>query len=114
MTTKGRTSVDEQLTPEDLDAERITELPDREAMSLISTDPSSSLLGGFQMPDGVDGTTTDTTGTDGGASDAAGSAAATASRLGIDGEASESSSPSMTDADRSEQFTTTDTATAGP
>jgi hypothetical protein len=77
----------DSLTPDELEAHAPELLPDREAMSLITPTPESLLS---SVP--VDA---------GDATDAAGSASG-------DGE------PSVTDQPRSETFTSSDTAYAGP
>jgi hypothetical protein len=96
---------EKNLTPEELEALRGGLLPEREAMSLLSTDPGS-YVGGFEdLPSapGADGGT----GAAGGAADTAGSASHLA-----DADASGHGTESVTDADRSEQISQSDTASS--
>jgi hypothetical protein len=104
------------LSAEELDQQVAAELPERQAMSLISTDPSSSLLsgygdagGGFGLPD----TTGDQTGATETASNTAGPATGFANdAVSTQTDASGSEGGSVTDVDRSEQYSQSDTATA--
>ncbi|MGH3131914.1 MAG: hypothetical protein ACRDNX_13955 [Gaiellaceae bacterium] len=87
---------DQELTPEELEAERADVLPEREAMSLITTDPSQTdayagALDGYAMP------TPDASPASDAATEAAGSS---------------SGEESATDQDRSEQISHTDSALA--
>lgn len=77
----------DSLTPEELEAQHPELLPDREALSLMTPSPET-LLGSVPVDAGD-------------ATDAAGSASG-------DGQ------PSVTDQPRSETFSSTDTAYAGP
>ena len=97
---------DRKLTPEELEALRGGLLPDREAMSLLATDPTA-YAGGFEdLP-------STTTGADSGAgmAGAASGAAADAPHV-IDADASDSATESVTSEDRSEQISQSDTASS--
>jgi len=43
---RGQEQEPDELNPDELDAEEIAELPDREALSLVSPDGTGSFLGG--------------------------------------------------------------------
>lgn len=115
--TEQTPSVRDGLMPEELDAQQVAELPERQAMSLISTDPSASMLTGYEGTADDLGLTGTTTG-DAGTSDAVGSTAAGATDLAndaateADASGSEPPAGSVTSTDRSEQITQSDTATA--
>jgi hypothetical protein len=90
-----------KLTPEEVAALRGDLLPAREAMSLLTTDPNAYVSGFDTLPTspGSDAGT--------GATDTAGSASQFA-----DLDASGHATDSLTDADRSETITQTDTASS--
>jgi hypothetical protein len=96
---------DDQIEPEELEEQAGDLLPDREALSLIGTDPTS-----YPLP--IDDF--DTTSAPGGA--AAGSAANTAGNAddlaSTDAQASGSGSESVTSEDRSEQISQSDSASS--
>jgi hypothetical protein len=94
---------DPELTPEEIAALRGDLLPDREAMSLLATDPTA-LVGGFADLPTAPGADAGT-----GVADTATGTAGDASRL-ADADASAHGDESVTDADRSEQISRTDTA----
>jgi hypothetical protein len=97
---------DPQLTPEELEALRGDLLPDREAMSLLATDPTA-YTGGFEdLP-----STTPSAESGAGAAGAASGTAAAAPHM-IDTDTSDSTTESVTSADRSEQISQSDTATS--
>jgi hypothetical protein len=97
---------DKKLTPEEIEALRGDLLPDREAMSLIQTDPMPLPAGFDEMPAGVPGADTgtgaahDATGTAGGASHVA------------DADASGHGTESVTDENRSETINQSDSASS--
>ena len=102
------------LSPEEIEQQQVTELPPREAMTLIDT--GSSLLGAYpDTADGLgafDGTSTG----DAAPPDTGGTADTTTRTLDTyaDASGSESGTPNVTDSDRSEQITQSDSAVAGP
>jgi hypothetical protein len=96
---------DPELTPEEIEALRGDLLPDREAMSLLATDPTA-LVGGFADLPAAPGADAGT-----GVADTASGTAGDASRL-ADADASAHDSASVTDVDRTEQMSRTDTATS--
>jgi hypothetical protein len=110
------------LSPEELERQQAAELPNREAMSLINTDPSTLMaypgtgddMTGLGSGLTAGGATGDTTG---GTADAASTAADDASSLAgttADASGSESEPISAVEEDRSEQFSQEDSAYAGP
>ena len=101
---------EEALSTEDLTEQLGVPLPAREALSLLS--PDSSLLGAYPM-DGTDVTTGGWAGADQSGTEAAQDAGGSASDL-ADVSGRQSGEASVTDADRSEQFTSSDSAYAGP
>jgi hypothetical protein len=96
---------DSKLTPEELEALRGGLLPEREAMSLLATDPGA-YMGGFEDLPSVPGADSGA----GAADDATGTAVG-APHL-VDGDASGHGTESVTDADRSEQIIQSDTASS--
>ena len=106
MSMEGR-----ELTAQELEQQDIIDLPDRKAMTLISTLPhlpttlpesgdGGSLLGSADQPAG-------STDTGGAPTDAVG-----ATDVATDAAGSDSGSPSVTDQPRSEDFSSTHTATS--
>jgi hypothetical protein len=95
-----------KLTPEELEALRADLLPDREAMSLLATNPTA-YAGNF------DNLTSTTPSADTGAA-AAGDASGTAAGAPhvIDADTSASGTESVTSEDRSEVITQSDTASS--
>jgi hypothetical protein len=95
-----------KLTPEELEKLRADLLPDREAMSLLATNPTA-------YAGGLEDLTSTTPGADTGAG-AAGTASGTAADAPhvIDADASGSGTESVTSEDRSEQITQSDTASS--
>jgi hypothetical protein len=106
----------QELSAEEIEGQAVAELPERQAMSLISTDPSASLLSGYGgTADGFG--LTDTTGDQTGATDTASGTANSATGLAsdaaaTDADASRSEAGGVTDVDRSETYSQSDTATA--
>jgi hypothetical protein len=96
---------DPKLTPEQIEALRAGLLPDREAMSLLTTQPGA-YVGAFDELPSSPGPDTGPTAA-GGATDTAGSASHLA-----DADASGHGTESVTDADRSDQITQSDTASS--
>jgi hypothetical protein len=108
-----RRGLDEhELTQDELASERGEVLPEREAMSIVATDPA-----GYPLPDGdlpplIDDTGGDTPGT-GGGNVPPGVADHTRGLPDTDAGGSETSPESVSSDDRSEQFTASDSASAG-
>jgi hypothetical protein len=94
-----------ELTPEELEALRGGLLPEREAMSLLTTDPGAYVgaFGELPMDPGP--------GTGPTAADGATGTAGNASQL-VDADASGHGDESVTDADRSEQISQSDSASS--
>jgi hypothetical protein len=104
------TESDQNLTQDELEAERGDMLPDREAMSLISADPTQT---DAALP--IDGSENyGAVGQAQGAGAVAGDAAADAREAGAtDAAGSSTGSESVTSEDRSDHIQASDTATAG-
>lgn len=104
------------LSAEEIERQTVAELPERQAMSLISTDPSASLLSGYGDSGsefGLTDTTSDQTGVTNTASGTADSATGIATdAAATEADASSTEGGSLTDADRSETYSQSDTATA--
>ena len=106
--------VQRALSPEELEAQEAAELPTREALTLISTDPTTMPL--YNTADGsgmLGGTPSDSTGATDTASGTANDAADMAS-TDADASGTEPGTASVTEGDRSEQISQSDTAVAGP
>jgi hypothetical protein len=97
---------DPELTPEELEALRADLLPDREAMSLLATNPTA-YAGQFEDLT----STTPSADSGAGAAGAASGTAADAPHV-IDADTSGSGTESVTSEDRSEQITQSDTASS--
>jgi hypothetical protein len=99
---------DHNLSRDELERERADVLPDREAMSLISTDPTQDALGAYGGQDY--GASEQASGAGSAASDAA--AEAESAGGGTDAAGSSSGGESTTSEDRSETITASDTASS--
>jgi hypothetical protein len=98
---------DHNLSRDELERERADVLPDREAMSLISTDPTQDALGAYGGQDY--GASEQASGAGSAATDAAGEAESAASS---DAQGSSTGGETVTSEDRSETISASDTASS--
>lgn len=106
----------QELSAAEIEREAAAELPERQAMSLVSTDPSAAWLSGYGDAAGGMGLT-ETAGDQTGAGDMASGTAGSATGMAndaaaTDGGASGSEGGGLTDTDRSETYSQNDSATA--